>query len=123
MRETVNNEDFQKSIGSKLRTLRRDAGLSQRALAQKLDLSHQQIQKYERGDNALPLQRVKSFADVLGVAPAILAFPEADRAGNESVLALSPDRIEFLKYYDALPSWESRRRFLDLLRSLRAFVK
>jgi transcriptional regulator with XRE-family HTH domain len=109
-------------MGGKLRTLRREAGLSQRGLAQKLDLSHQQIQKYERGDNALPLQRVKSFAAALGVAPAILAFPEIDRPVPESA-ALSPDRAEFLRLYDTMPDRESRRQLLELFRSLGDLVK
>ena len=123
MRGVGNDEDFQKVIGGKLRTLRREAGLSQRALAQKLDLSHQQIQKYERGDNALPLQRVKSFAAALGVSPANLAFPEIDRPTLEAVALHSPDRAELLQLYDTLPDRESRRRLLDLLRTLGAFVK
>ena len=123
MRGVGNNEGFQKLVGGKLRTLRREAGLSQRALAQKLDLSHQQIQKYERGDNALPLQRVKSFAAALGVSPTILAFPEIDRPASEAAVLLSPDRAELLRLYDTMPDRESRRRLLELLRSLGEFVK
>jgi len=112
------NENFRKLIGKQLKTLRREAGLSQRGLAQKLNLSHQQIQKYERGVNALPLRRVKSFAAALGVAPAILMFPEVDRVPVESATGLSPDKAELLRFYDAMPDRESRRRLLDLLRSL-----
>jgi len=118
-----NNDDFQKLIGGKLRTLRREAGLSQRALAQKLDLSHQQIQKYERGDNALPLHRVKAFAAALGVSPAILAFPEIDRKSVDSSLGLSPDRAELLRLYDAMPDRESRNHLMELIRTLEKLVK
>ena len=110
-------------MGGKLRSLRREAGLSQRGLAQKLDLSHQQIQKYERGDNALPLQRVKSFAAALGVAPAILAFPEIDRPALQSAGGLSPDRAELLRLYDTMPDRESRNKMLELLRAVGDLVK
>ena len=123
MRGAGNNEEFQRLIGAKLRMLRQEAGLSQRGLAQKLDLSHQQIQKYERGDNALPLQRVKSFADALGVAPAVLAFPEVDRKGNEAPVNLSPDRTELLRLYDNLPDRESRNQLMNLVRSLELLLK
>jgi transcriptional regulator with XRE-family HTH domain len=116
------NETFQKLIGKTLRTLRREAGLSQRDLAKKLNLSHQQIQKYERGNNALPLQRVKSFASALGVAPAILVFPEVDWAVVGSTAGLSPDQTELLRLYDSLPDGESRKRLLDLLRSMGEFM-
>jgi len=123
MRGIANNQDFQKSIGGKLRALRREAGLSQRGLALKLDLSHQQIQKYERGDNALPLHRVKSFAAALGVLPAILAFPEIDRKSVDSSLGLSPDRAELLRLYDAMPDRDSRIHLMELIRNLQKLVK
>jgi len=118
-----NNQDFQKLIGGKLKALRRQAGLSQRGLALKLDISHQQIQKYERGDNAMPLQRIKSFAAALGVDPAILAFPEGDPPSIASKTNLGADRSELIRLYDGLPTRESRSRLLGFLRSLGTFVK
>jgi transcriptional regulator with XRE-family HTH domain len=121
--EVETRKGIQNSIGDKLRMLRREAGLSQRTLAQKLDLSHQQIQKYERGNNALPLNRVKSFAAALGVEPAILAFPEIDWTPIEPGMALSTDRAELLRLYDAIPDRESRLRLLDLVRTLGGLVK
>lgn len=123
MRGEGNTGEFQKLIGGKLRALRQEAGLSQRGLALKLDISHQQIQKYERGDNALPLQRVQSFAHALGVSPADLAFPGEDRPGNEPVSKLSPDRAELLRLYDALPDRECRAHLLALVRSLDALLR
>jgi len=116
--EQGNREDFQKRVGEKLRALRRNAGLSQRELALRLELSHQQIQKYERGENALPLERIRSYAAVLGVSPSSLAFPEDNWMAAEPAPCLSPDRLELLKLYDALPDRESRDRLLDFLRSL-----
>jgi transcriptional regulator with XRE-family HTH domain len=120
--QVKSDENFQKLIGKKLRTLRREAGLSQRDLAMKMNLSHQQIQKYERGDNALPLQRVNSFASALGVAPVILVFPEIDRSAIGPAGSLSPDQAELLNLFEALPDRESRQRLLDLLRSLGTFA-
>jgi transcriptional regulator with XRE-family HTH domain len=118
-----NNQNFQKLIGGKLKALRRQAGLSQRGLALKLDISHQQIQKYERGDNAMPLQRIKSFAEALGVDPAILAFPEDDPPAIGPETSLGPERSELVRLYDGLPTRESRSRLLGFLRSLGTFVK
>ncbi len=123
MSDAENNEDFQKLIGGKLRILRREAGLSQRGLARKLDLSHQQIQKYERGQNALPLERVKSFAAALGVAPGVLAFPEVDWISLEPAMTLSPDRAELLRLYDSIPDRDTRKRLLDLVRTLGGLVR
>lgn len=118
MRGVGNNEDFRKSMGIKLRALRREAGLSQRDLARKLDLSHQQIQKYERGSNALPLERVRPFANALGVAPSVLAFPEVDWIASKLSLDLSSDQSELLRLYDDIPDRSSRLLLLDLVRSV-----
>jgi transcriptional regulator with XRE-family HTH domain len=118
VRGAGNIGEFQKLVGEKLRKLRLEAGLSQRDLAQRLELSHQQIQKYERGDNALPLERIRPFAQALGVAPAALAFPEVDWVAAEPASNLSSDHIDLVRLYDALPDRESRKRLLEFLRAL-----
>ena len=123
MHEAKTSQEFQKLIGGKLRTLRREAGLSQRVLALKVDVSHQQIQKYERGDNALPLERIQSFAEALGVSPGVLAFPEMDLEAAAPKSRLSLGQSELLRLYDAIPDRESRRRLLDLVRTLQLLVK
>lgn len=54
-------------IGENLKTLRKEAGLSQPELAALLDVTFQQIQKYEKGRNRLPvthLHFLKSYFDV-----------------------------------------------------------
>jgi transcriptional regulator with XRE-family HTH domain len=118
VRGAGNREDFQKLVGDKLRALRRNAGLSQRELARRLELSHQQIQKYERGDNALPLERIRPYAAALGVSPSSLAFPEDNWMAAEYMPCLPADRVELLSLFDALPDRASRDHLLDFLRSL-----
>lgn len=88
-----------------------------------MDVSHQQIQKYERGDNALPLERIQPFAEALGVAPGTLAFPEIDLDNAAPKSRLSLGQSELLRLYDAIPDRESRRRLLDLVRTLQLLVK
>lgn len=120
--QVVSNEDFRKLVGKKLRTLRREAGISQRDLAKRLNLSHQQIQKYERGSNTLPLRRVTAFASALGVAPAVLVFPEIDTTAIGSAVGLSPEQTELLRLFEEIPDRESRKRLLDLLHTVKNFA-
>jgi len=54
-------------VGQRLRERRMLLGISQLQLAQMLDLSYQQIQKYERGYNRVSASRLAQFADILGV--------------------------------------------------------
>ena len=61
----------------KLKELRIDQGLSQRALAQRAGLSQTSIWKIERGGGANPAT-LKKLADVLGVRPTDLVKEASD---------------------------------------------
>lgn len=50
-------------------------GLSQTALAQRLSVSSQQVQKYEAGQNRISASRLNDIALALGIAPGAL-FPD-----------------------------------------------
>ena len=54
-------------IGARMRDRRADLGLSQAALAQKLGLSFQQVQKYESGVNRVSAARLFEICKALKV--------------------------------------------------------
>jgi len=54
-------------VGRRVRELRAAQGLSQGALADKLGVSFQQVQKYEKGTNRMGASRLSDIARVLGV--------------------------------------------------------
>jgi transcriptional regulator with XRE-family HTH domain len=55
-----------KAIGLKIRTARMDAQLSQAELGEKLGVSFQQVQKYEKGINRLSSVRLTQIVETLG---------------------------------------------------------
>ncbi len=57
-------------VGLKLKQLRTLRRLSQTDVARKLEVSFQQIQKYETGSNRISASRLFEIAQVLGVPPA-----------------------------------------------------
>jgi transcriptional regulator with XRE-family HTH domain len=59
--------DANSVIGQNMRSLRLAAGMSLEVLAENLHVSYQQVQKYETGNNRLPLQYVPILCDVFGV--------------------------------------------------------
>src|SRR5947209_9212187 len=61
----VGPEDVE--IGRKIRALRLERGLSQSSLADGIDLTFQQVQKYEKGTNRVSAGRLQKIADILGV--------------------------------------------------------
>ena len=71
--------DINKKIGLKIKALRKNYGLSQIELAEKINLSFQQIQKYEKGITAISVFRLHQISHAFGVAPGI--FFEFEKEG------------------------------------------
>lgn len=55
------------SVGSRIKALRRAARMSQERLAERLGVTFQQVQKYERGVNRVSASRLWDIAQALGV--------------------------------------------------------
>ena len=95
----MNEENW---FGTRLKTLRERAGLTQEQLAERMDVSGQSVWDWENGRKRPGLGRVPRLSEVLGVEPGSL-FPsqrEALRArGDEGLLPAGDlgerlDRIE-----------------------------
>ena len=64
--------ELDKHLGEKLRFYRTLRNISQNSLAQSLDLSFQQIQKYEKGTNRISASRLYKISKILDVS--LLSF-------------------------------------------------
>src|ERR1700743_1443819 len=64
-----NERILDKHIGNKIRERRKALALTQMELAKSLGLSHQQVQRYESGENAPSMARLLEIANVLNVKP------------------------------------------------------
>jgi transcriptional regulator with XRE-family HTH domain len=69
-------------VGSRIRLRRKMIGMSQEALAGRIGLTFQQVQKYERGTNRVGASRLQQIADALETTPAW--FFEGVASGVES---------------------------------------
>lgn len=56
-------------VGRRLKLLRKQRGISQKQLAERLGVTFQQIQKYEKGLNRLPASRMLSICFALDITP------------------------------------------------------
>jgi transcriptional regulator with XRE-family HTH domain len=54
-------------VGQRVRTFRLQKGLSQEKLGDRLGLTFQQVQKYEKGTNRISAGRLQRIANVLGI--------------------------------------------------------
>jgi transcriptional regulator with XRE-family HTH domain len=103
-------------IGQRLRMRRKLAGLSQEQLAERLGITFQQVQKYEKGTNRISASRLFAAARLLSV-PVSYFFEglAASEAQPESVIPMNSDE------HDLLLAFRSARE--DVRRPLVALVQ
>lgn len=65
-RKSEFTEKVDKIIGVKIHELRITQGLSRQQLAAKIGVTHQQLQKYEKGTNRISAGRLMAIAKALG---------------------------------------------------------
>lgn len=108
-------------IGRRVRRLRAARGLSQTELGQAINVTFQQIQKYESGANRIAASTLVGIARALDVAPNELlmgdtALPAG--AASPSVLLTTPGADALLAAYAKLGSETLRRAVLALVREM-----
>lgn len=90
-------------LGARLTQRRRELGMSQSTLAERVGISFQQIQKYERGQNRISASRLHHLAAAMDT-PIASFFPGAvDSAVTGPTLDLSARRLAeaFMKLEDS----------------------
>lgn len=120
-------------VGSRVRLQRMLRGISQEKLGEKLGLTFQQIQKYEKGVNRIGASRLFDLANVLGV-PVQFFYEEAplnesrtipqsgmaDRPADAYVFEFLNTRegLELNRAFARITDPKVRRAVLDLIRSM-----
>ena len=121
-------------VGSRVRFRRMLLGMSQEKLGEKLGLTFQQVQKYEKGINRIGASRLYDLAQVLGV-PVQFFYEDApigesrvdagdgqtgDGQDEHSIVAFlrSRDGLELNRAFFRIVDLKARRAIVDLVRSL-----
>jgi transcriptional regulator with XRE-family HTH domain len=60
-------KEFKKNIGETLKKYRLAARMSQMALAERIGISYQQLQKYEKGTNNISVYRLQQISEALRI--------------------------------------------------------
>lgn len=105
------------AIGARIRTRRRELGLSQTTLAEELGVSFQQVQKYERGSNRVAASTLVAAAEALGVSVAWLVGEEGGAGVDDEALfqALAqPGTLEMVRAFNAIGDARARAALLAL---------
>jgi transcriptional regulator with XRE-family HTH domain len=120
-------------VGSRVRLQRMLLGVSQERLGERLGLTFQQIQKYEKGVNRIGASRLFDLAQVLGVpiqffyddapvserhAPAVQGMAERSADGYIFDFLNTREGLELNRAFARISDPKSRRAILDLVRKL-----
>ncbi len=113
-------------IGAKIKAARRYLGLTQMQLAEKVGVSFQQIQKYEKGVDRIFVERLQQIANALNVPVTyffeieeekrVIKEPEAAYKGTKGFLSLTKEEIHLIR---TLRSVNNKKIFQGILTQLK----
>jgi transcriptional regulator with XRE-family HTH domain len=111
-------------IGRKIRALRLERGLSQSGLADGIDLTFQQVQKYEKGVNRVSAGRLARIADMLNTPVMFFyggmgAKPKTDPRNSSLAVVQTKGAMRLLRAYADIGSRTTKYALVVLAESLR----
>lgn len=118
-------------VGQRLRWRRRELKLTQEQLGEKLGLTFQQVQKYEKGVNRISAGRLYEMSTVLDIpilyfyegAEDYLALPAHVREDNEPagpLPQLDQEAMELLAAFQQIEDEELRKSLLSTIKAAAA---
>ena len=119
--------NFNRHLGSKLRLRRLALGLTQTKVAQAINVTFQQIQKYEKGTNGISSLRIMQLANFLKV-PVVYFFENYPTYNNTTTdidnKTISEDlNYSFLVKLFSNLSAQHKEKIFQVLRNARALEK
>ena len=119
-----------KHVGARVRMRRMMISMSQEKLGEKLGITFQQIQKYEKGTNRIGASRLQQIANVLGVPVAFFfegapvpdgsigGFSESASPAYVSDFLATSDGLALTKAFMKIADSKVRRRIVDLVEAI-----
>ena len=122
-------EEVDVHVGARVRMRRRFLGLTQQALAESLNLTFQQVQKYERGANRVSASKLYEIARALqvpvpyffeGLAETGSAADDEARGAELSIreFLMTSEGQELASLYPRIEASRLRRQVLELVRTI-----
>lgn len=130
---TIDKQNVDAYVGKRLRLRRTMMGLSQDAVAKAVGVTFQQVQKYEKGTNALNASRLLEFSRFMNV-PVAYFFEGLEEGSASSVRAGAAENVEsfehqagrvsdresleMMKAFKRIGEQGVRKRLSDLVRAI-----
>jgi len=118
-------KEYKKNIGRILRKYRLTAKLSQMALAEKIGISYQQLQKYEKGIDNISIYRLHQLSSALKVPISkFLEIEEPEKVAEDIVeYGLSREEKTLVELFRKIDNKDIRHGLLLELKGIVEVVK
>lgn len=113
-------KNSKKGIGQTIKGLRKVRGISQMELAEKINVSYQQIQKYEKGVSSISVDRLKQIARALNVPTSSFFMNDRDVVAETPAPygKMTDDEQQLLQMFREIRDKRLKRALLEFLRSI-----
>ncbi len=117
--------EFKKNIGETLKKYRLAARMSQMALAEKIGISYQQLQKYEKGIDNISISRLYQISNALKVPIRnLFEIEEPEKVAEDiSEYGLSKEEKTILELFQKIDNKDIRRGLLLELKGIVKIIK
>ena len=116
-------------VGGRVRVRRKFLGISQESIASAIDLTFQQVQKYERGSNRISASKLFEIGKILKVpidyffegldeGEQIQSFSKSHSEQFVHGFLMTTEGIELAEAFPRIRNAKLRRRILELVRTL-----
>ena len=125
LRGELMETNFNKHLGSKLRMRRLSLGLTQTKVAQAINVTFQQIQKYEKGTNGISSLRIMQLSNFLKV-PVVYFFedfPAYSEANKNEEISEDIYNYSFLAKLFSTLSSQQKEKIYQVLKNTRTVEK
>jgi transcriptional regulator with XRE-family HTH domain len=113
-------KDKRKTAGQLVKEFRRGKRMSQMELAERIGVSYQQVQKYEKGTNRISVDRLQQIANALDV-PIKEFFSSEKWMVSETQAAygkVSDDEQRLLHLFRSIKDKKTKRTLLELVKTM-----
>ena len=124
--------EFDRQVGRRVRARRIQSGMSQERLADQIGVTFQQVQKYEKGTNRIPISRLRTISQIFVVplnyftegplgedgSTAQPGFAEQGQTGYSIDILASPEGVALVRAFSSIEDPKLRRRVVDLVTTL-----
>jgi len=118
---------FYRDLGNNIRIIRTASGTSQSDAAEAIDVTFQQFQKYENGENRIPVDKLINLAGFLQVP--LSQFVDDDGSSPKSPFHTlmnqysSKEYQTLLKHFSSIDDDHVREAVLDFVRAMAALKR